>query len=374
MTMRIAPAIIPDVRIALLTNRLVPYRMPLYARLAAEHDLEVLCYGGGERYTAAGTGDDPAALAAAPFPARTLDGWRGALTAGRNHDLVIAGYAGGPVLAAAYLGARRHRRRFVLWASVWAQPRSLTNDLAVPVTRHIYRHADAVIAYGEHVRRYVGPIRGRDDDIVIAPQSVEPELFGRAVDGEEIAAFRARHALGDGPLMLFAGRLAQSKGVGVLAQAWPQVSGAATLVVAGDGPLRAELERLPGVRVLGALTREELVVADAAATALLVPSIPTPRFLEPWGLVVNEAMHQGTAVIATTAVGAAAGGLVSHGETGLVIAPGDPAGLAAAVDRLLADPDLRERLGAAGRAAVSAYTYEAMAAAFARALQLARAR
>ena len=120
-------------------------------------------------------------------PPGALNGWRGALAAGRDHDLVIAGYAGGPVLPAAYLGARRHRRRFVLWASVWSQPRSLSNDLAVPLTRHIYRHADAVIAYGEHVRRYVAGIRGRDDDVIIAPQSVEPELFARTVSAEEVA-------------------------------------------------------------------------------------------------------------------------------------------------------------------------------------------
>lgn len=361
-------------RIALLTNHLVAYRIPLYTRLAADHDLEVLCYGGGERYTASGTGDDPRALAAVPFPARGLDGWRGALGAGRDHDLVIAGYAGGAVLPAAYLGARRHRRRFVLWASVWAQPRSLTNDLALPVTRHIYRHADAVIAYGEHVRRYVATIRGRDEDVVVAPQSVEPELFARAVSSAEIAAFRAGHGLGDGPLVLFAGRLTDAKGVAVLVQAWPQVRGAATLVVAGDGPLRGELDRVPGVRVLGAQAREELVVADAAATAVLVPSVPTRRFLEPWGLVCNEAMHQGTPVIVTSAVGAAAGGLVRDGETGLVIPPGDPAALAAAIDRLLGDPGLRDRLGSAGHTAVGAYTYDAMAAAFARAFEIARAR
>jgi glycosyltransferase involved in cell wall biosynthesis len=115
-------------------------------------------------------------------------------------------------------------------------------------------------------------------------------------------------------------------------------------------------------------------VADASAALVLVPSIATPRFLEPWGLVCNEAMHQGTPVIATTAVGAAAGGLVRDGETGLVIKPGDPAALAAAIDRLLADPELRNRLGGAARTAVSAYTYEAMAAAFARAFALARTR
>ena len=44
------PAIISGVAIALLTNHLVPYRIPLYERLAAEYGVEVLCYGGGERY------------------------------------------------------------------------------------------------------------------------------------------------------------------------------------------------------------------------------------------------------------------------------------------------------------------------------------
>jgi glycosyltransferase involved in cell wall biosynthesis len=59
-------------------------------------------------------------------------------------------------------------------------------------------------------------------------------------------------------------------------------------------------------------------------------------------------------VIATTAVGAAAGGLVSHERTGLVVPAGEPAALAAAIRRLHDDPELRVRLGAAGRAAVVA--------------------
>jgi glycosyltransferase involved in cell wall biosynthesis len=79
-------------------------------------------------------------------------------------------------------------------------------------------------------------------------------------------------------------------------------------------------------------------------------------------------MHQGRPVIATTAVGAAAGGLVRDLETGLVVAPGDIAALAGAIERLLADGGLRERLGAAARAEVAAYTYDAMEDAFAGAL------
>ena len=79
-------------------------------------------------------------------------------------------------------------------------------------------------------------------------------------------------------------------------------------------------------------------------------------------------------MIASTAVGAVAGGLVSDGRTGVVVAPGDPGALARAIDLLLADDALRERLGAAARAAVQPYTYEAMADAFDRALAAAGVR
>ena len=78
-------------------------------------------------------------------------------------------------------------------------------------------------------------------------------------------------------------------------------------------------------------------------------------------------------MIATTAVGAAAGGLVRDRETGLVIAPNDPAALARSIYLLLDDAALRERLGTAAHAAVQPYTYEAMANAFDQALEAAGA-
>ncbi|MGO9881609.1 MAG: glycosyltransferase family 4 protein [Solirubrobacteraceae bacterium] len=354
--------------IALLTTYLAGYRVPLYERLATEHGVEVLCYGGGGRYIPPWFTDLDRQLAEAPFPARRLDGAREALRLGRSYEAVIAPFAGGAILPAAYVGARRFGRPFVLWASVWSQPRSVSHALALPVTRHIYRHADAVVAYGEHVRRFVARIRGRDDDVFVAPQAVEPKLFRREVSAAEIERFRTDYSLGEGPLVLYTGRLVTEKGVEVLASAWPAVDQRATLVVIGDGPLRSPLSSLPHTRLLGTMERAQLPVAYAAASVALLPSVPTPRFREPWGLVCNEAMHQGCPVIATTSVGAVAGGLVRDGETGLVVAPGDSLALAGAINRLLADRELRGRLGAAGREAAAAYTYEAMASAFSRAL------
>ena len=358
--------------IALLTNYLTGYRNPLYELLWRRYDVEVLCYGGGERYVPAWFADLDRQLADAPFPARRLTGGaREAFAVSKRYDTVIAPYAGGAILPAAYLGTRRHHTPFVLWASVWAEPQSLKHTLARPLIRRIYRDADSVVAYGEHVRRFVAGIRGRDADVIVAPQSVERELFGRTVTAAEVEEFRARHALPDGPLVLYAGRLVREKGVDVLLEAWPRAQTAgATLVLIGDGPLREHCARSPFARLLGPIPREELPVAYTASEFAVLPSVPVRRFKEPWGLVCNEAMHQARPVIVTSTVGAAAGGLVKDGETGLVVAPGDAWALASAITTLLTDEALRARLGAEALEAVAPYNYEAMAEGFGRALML----
>ena len=58
---------------------------------------------------------------------------------------------------AAWHGARRAKRPFVLWASLWRHPLTLAHLLSFPLMRRIYRQADAVLTYGPHVSRYVRP-------------------------------------------------------------------------------------------------------------------------------------------------------------------------------------------------------------------------
>ena len=72
--------------IALLTTYLTPYRLPLYERLARAYDLEVLCFGGGERYIPTWFADLESQLSGATFPARRLGGLREAVSLGRRHE------------------------------------------------------------------------------------------------------------------------------------------------------------------------------------------------------------------------------------------------------------------------------------------------
>jgi len=334
------------VAVALLTNVLAGYRVPLYRRLAERYDVEVLCFGPGAGYVPSWFSDLDAQIAAAPFPARAIASPREAFAAAAGRTAVIAPVAGGAMLPAAWAGARRAGVPFVLWASIWARPRTSRHTLAWPLVRRIHRDAGAVVAYGEHVRRFVREIRGRDDDVLVAPQCVEPELFDREVPPAEIAALRERHDLGEGPLVLYAGRLVEEKGVGVLLDAWREDSTPrATLVLAGEGPLAGRASATPGTRVLEPLPRADLAGAYAAASVVVVPSIS-----------------------------AVAGGLVRHGETGVVVPERDAGALAAALGALIADTGERERLGAAGREAARALTYDDAAAAFGAALALAGAR
>src|SRR5205807_8131635 len=179
--------------------------------------------------------------------------------------------------------------------------------------------------------------------VFIAPQACAPELAAPARP-DEARAWRTRIGVReDGFLALFAGRLAREKGIEVLLEAWRQseITGMLALAGAGRSP------SAPGVVDLGSLSPQELRGLYAAADTVVLPSIRTATFTEPWGFVVNEAMHQGTPAIASDAVGAVAGGLLRDGRNGRVGPAGDSPAPAARPRPPAENPELRRRPGAA---------------------------
>jgi glycosyltransferase involved in cell wall biosynthesis len=336
--------------VALVTGVVSDHRLEPFRILSEREDVEVLAWDqpapGARRYT-------------------QLEAAR-AVASGR-YRAVIGGLGGRVALPAAYLAARRARIPFVLWASLWAHPRTAAHALSFIPMRAIYQRADAVVTYGPHVTAYVEQFRDAGN-VFEAPQAVDPAVFARAVSADERAAARARMgASDDGFQALFVGRLVLEKGIDTLLQAWREAAlpGASALAFAGSGPITP---RGADVHVLGRIERSALPPLYAAADVLVVPSIATATFREPWGLVCNEAMHQGTPVIASDAVGAAAGGLVVDGRTGMVVPAGDAQALAARLTALWAAPELRAGLGAAARVQVSGYTPERWAEGMSKAL------
>jgi glycosyltransferase involved in cell wall biosynthesis len=313
-----------------VTNHAPPFRIPAFKALHERENVVFALIGGHVRHGGGGTQTE------LPFPAvfppeRTV----ARMAASGRYRAVIAGLSGKVALPAAYAGARVARIPFVLWATIWRHPRTPAHALSYLPLRHIYRHADAIATYGPHVSAYV-KTKHPKGAVIEAPQSVDTAFWSEPGTPERHGDFQ----------ILFAGRPAAEKGFDVLERA----AGVGTLVVASDR------------------TATEMRNLYAGSDVVVVPSVPTRDFLEPWGLVVNEAFHQGVPVIATDAVGAAAGGLVRHERTGLVVGAGDPAALHAALERLRDDPALRRRLGAAAREAVAAYTPAAWAEGMSQAL------
>jgi glycosyltransferase involved in cell wall biosynthesis len=334
-----------------VTNHAPPFRVGAFKALHERENVVFALIGGDVRHGGGGTGRREL-----PFPAifpsqRAI----ARLAASGRYRAVIAGLSGRVALPAAYAGARAGRVPFVLWATIWRHPRTPAHALSYAPLRHLYRHADAIATYGPHVSAYVRS-KHPQGPVVEAPQSVDADFWSAPAQPERHGDFQ----------ILFAGRLAAEKGVDVLAQAAAEEG---TLVLAGDGPLHPA-----GAIVVGKRDAADLRNLYAGSDVVVVPSVPTRDFLEPWGLVVNEAFHQGVPVIATDAVGAAAGGLVQHERTGLVVEAGNTAALHAALQRLRTDPGLRARLGEAGRAAVAKHTHEAWAEGMSRALAAASAR
>ncbi len=186
-----------------------------------------------------------------------------------------------------------------------------------------------------------------------------PSQFRPGVDP---SAVRAKYGLHGGPWLLTVARLQRHKGIDTVMKALPAIRAGhpnARYAVAGTGEL-LPFERLAQelglgetVRFLGAVPDAELPALYNAADLYVGVSRRVELLAEGFGISLVEAAACGLAV-----VGGRSGGVpdaVRDGETGVLVDPDDPAAVAAAINELLANPDRRRQLGAAGRRAVESY-------------------
>ncbi|MDP9400185.1 MAG: glycosyltransferase [Actinomycetota bacterium] len=222
-----------------------------------------------------------------------------------------------------------------------------------PVEGWVTRRADAVVCLTQRVARALVAEGLAPERVHVIPSGVDPVRFARV--GADPFADVAR------PRVLFHGRVQAEKGVHTLVRALALLRADARLVLVGDGSERARVEALArelGVadrlRITGFVPHEQVPTALAHADVAVLPSVS-----EELGTAMLEALHAGLPVVASRVGGIPE--VIEDGVSGLLTPPGDPAALAAALDRVLLEPGLAARLAAGGRARARDFSWPALA-------------
>jgi glycosyltransferase involved in cell wall biosynthesis len=337
--------------VAVVTEIIAPYRIPVFNELSRlldgrlhvvflnetegrrdwpvyrdeiDFSYEVL---GGARTSVPYRGDrQPVYLAPPLYPRLTRGDYRVVVVGGWNHLECYQALA----------WCRRRGRRFVLWSETPLLDGLPVRPLRSWLKRLVVRYSEAFAVPGPSAARYLAALGAASDRVHQAPNAVDNAFWAARPAGAERAST---------PTLLYAGRLAEAKGVDVALRAFAgsRLAGKAELLVAGDGPQRAALERLAGrgVRFLGSQDRESLRRLYHSAHLLVFPS----RY-DPWGLVLNEAACAGLAAVASDGAGGTRD-MIRDGANGIVVEAGSVEELRAALDRVADDPALPGRLGEA---------------------------
>ncbi len=250
--------------------------------------------------------------------------------------------------------------------------------------RLVFSRAGWVTACSDDLRDRAVALGADRNRIETVPYGVDTTRFRPDKDARR----NCRLALGvdEGqPLVFTAGRLVRKKGfeylidaVAALVTRWPRL----VLVLGGGGDLERELRARAAaggvtahVRFAGVMGQDEVARHLAAADIVVVPSVRDDAGnVDGLPNVVMEALASATPLVTTDAGGIAT--VAKHGRNALVVEQRSPAALAGAIDSLLRDPDLAQRLGETARADVMArWTWERVAerfeAAYMRALEAA---
>jgi glycosyltransferase involved in cell wall biosynthesis len=301
----------------------------------------------------------PGAWLLAPLAAAALRSAVGGLLRERRFDVLHVHWV---VPNAAFVAGLARAHGIPLVVSLHGSDVFLAERLAPAreLARSALRQAGAVTACSADLAARARALGARPERLHTVPYGVDLRAFAPP-DG---AGPRAH-----GPLRVLAlGRLVEKKGFETLVEATAEGRGL-EVCIAGDGDLRGELERLAAarhapVRLVGALDRAAVADALAEADVVAVPSV-VDRAGNVDGLpnVLLEALAAGKPVVASRVAGIP--DVVTDGVNGLLVPPGDPAALAAALHRLGGDAALRARLGeAARRTAAAGWGWDTVAARF----------
>jgi glycosyltransferase involved in cell wall biosynthesis len=386
------------VRLAYLVSHPIQYQAPLLRRIALEPDIDLTVFFGSDfsvrDYKDEGFGvgvkwdvpllegyrheflpslrDNATVGVASPLNYGIFSRLRGGLrdqTEPAFDVLWVHGYATVNALHG-MLAAKALGIPVLLRAESWLKDRP--RGSAKLVVKQIFFAAlkqlvDSVMPIGTLNADYWRHYLGDDFPASLMPYAVDNDYFQeqsqRARTGrEELLTELSLHP--SRPVILFASKLQSRKRCADLLEAYRNLSSGdgiephPYLVIVGDGEERAALERrtaesgLTGVRFCGFRNQSELPRFFDMASVFVLPSRH-----EPWGLIVNEVMNAGRAVIISDEVGCQPD-LITDGVEGCIFPAGDIAALTAALRRVLATPETAARMGQRGLERIRTWGFE----------------
>lgn len=381
------------VRLAYLVSHPIQYQAPLLRRVAQEPDIDLTVFFGSDfsvrDYKDAGFGvgvkwdvplldgycheflpvlrDNANPGALSPLNYGIFSRLRGSRRAPAFDVLWVHGYSSLNTLQG-MLAAKSLGIPVLVRAEPWLGDRDRSGPtLAVKQLFFMLLRGlvDGALPIGTLNAEYWRHYMGEDFPLYRMPYAVDNHYFqdrseeareGRPALQEELNLDPAR------PVILFASKLQSRKRCGDLVEAYKDLSPGGKprpyLVIVGDGEERAALERqvaesrLEGVRFCGFRNQSELPRFFDLATVFVLPSRH-----EPWGLIVNEVMNAGRAVIVSNDVGCQPD-LIEDGVEGCVFPAGDVAALTDALRKVLATPETAVAMGQRGLAKVRAWDFE----------------
>jgi glycosyltransferase involved in cell wall biosynthesis len=286
--------------------------------------------------------------------------WK-ALSRSRPDVLLIPGYYHAAGITAAFWGRLRRKTNILMSESTYE------DHVRVPIREFLKRCLirclfDYTIVGGKRTRHYMRTLGMADSRLGLFHNVVDNNFF--CAGAVNIRAQRTASQLGlPASYFLFAGRLAPEKNIEGLLEAfaaYQRRGGSWSLVIVGDGPLKADLQdraaSLANVHFAGFQRTSNLVSYYAFASCFVLPSIR-----EPWGLVVNEAMATGLPIVVSSRCGCA-DDLVEHGGNGFVFDVGDSTVLAGYMHQVSAlSQRERDRMGQRSLDIISRYSPESFA-------------
>jgi glycosyltransferase involved in cell wall biosynthesis len=293
----------------------------------------------------------------------------------RQYDVVV----GGLFDIATFVIVKTRRKPFILWSETWhfSERGTFVFSLLKPVFRFLISHSDATLVPSQMFKEEIISLGAPENKTFVMPNA--SNVYVTASDYSKAEELRIKLGLNGKRGIIYVGRLAESKGVQYLIEAFAKLAAErddVALICVGDGPSRERLQSLckelhveerthfTGPVDLDIERNKHLVPYYLWSDVCVVPSIFVGGMPDPWVIVVNEAMACGKAVIATTAV-AAAHAMIKNGINGFIVPEKDGGALYTALKAVLADPATAENMGEESKKVIQAgFTYGHMVSGF----------